>query len=650
MDNKNLILALVLSGGILLVWQLFFVPATVPHAVTPSPTPITGSEAQPGVEGTTTAQGSSEPAKPRERAEVLAEAPRVPVANPRLSGSINLRGGALDDLVLTQYHETIDPKSPNIILLAPRGTEHPYYLAARWLADGDTPTPDANTAWTASGGSLAPGQPVTLKATVGEVDYEIVYALDQDFMLTVTQRATNRGSAAVALQPYALINRTGIPQTDHTYVLQEGFFGVLDNSYTELDYSDLIDTPGGIVTQPTTGGWFGITDKYWMLLLIPDQNVPVTTRYVHTKPGGEDHFQADITYPKATLEPGQSVETLVRSYAGARVATVVDRYNDDESLGINRFYLAIDYGWIFFLSRPIYLALQWFHGLVGNFGVAILLLVVCVRLLLFPLANKAYKSMAKMRQLQPKMVELRERYKDDKPKFQQEIMQLYKKQGANPLAGCLPILCQIPIFIALYNVLYGTIEMRHAPFFGWIKDLSAPDPTSWLNGFGLLPWDVPNLGFLNIVSLGVWPIVMGISMWLQYQLNPQPTDKVQAKIFAWMPVIFTFMLGHFASGLVIYWAWNNTLSMTQQVYIMKRQGMPVGRKQHAAVAAAEKAKKAAAGPVIEGEAVQIEAKPARQPIARSESKLRAEGKLPPKGKTPPGKAKPKAKPKPKTKG
>jgi YidC/Oxa1 family membrane protein insertase len=652
MDQKNLTLTLVISGAIILVWMLFFTPSYEP-APAPAPTPVTaGGEAVPGAEGqpapqpgTTTA---GEPAKPRDRAQVLAESPRVGVMNPRLLGSINLTGGALDDLTLTEYRETLTPGSPSITLLAPRGSDKPYYLAVRWLGGEGVATPDAETAWTASASALAPGKPVTLSARVGEIDYEIVYALDENFLLTITQRATNRGTTPVSLSPYALVNRTGIPPTDYTYIVQEGFFGVLDNSYTELDYDELMEAPGGTVGQATTGGWFGITDKYWMVLLIPDQALPVKTRYVHTRTAAGDVFQADVTYPAGVLEPGQSLETTVRSYAGARVATIVDSYDEDESLGINRFYLAIDYGWIFFLSRPIYLALEWFYGIVGNFGVAILLLVVCVRILLFPLANKAYKSMARMRVLQPKMIELRERYKDDKAKFQQEIMGLYKKEGANPLAGCLPILMQIPIFIALYNVLYGTIEMRHAPFFGWIQDLSAPDPTSWINLFGLLPYDVPDLGLLNILSLGVWPLIMGFTMWAQYRLNPQPTDPMQAKIFAWMPVLFTFMLGQFAAGLVIYWAWNNLLSMAQQAYIMHRHGMPVGRKAQAAAAAktaAEAKALAALPPEQRAEAEKAQEKPARQAVAKSQSKLKAEGILPPS--KPKGRGKPPAKPKPK---
>ena len=600
MEQKNLLLAIAISIAVIVGWQfvampLFFPPA--PHVAAPqtpsaAPGATPGSTAGESVPGST---GQSAPATPttgeaaqtttRERDVVIAETPRVPVDTPALLGSINLKGGQLDDLVLRRYHETIDPTSPLIVLLSPRGTAEPYYAGVRWLAEGNVALPDAETLWTAEGDRLTPTTPVTLKTTVGQLDFEIVYAIDDDYMVTITQRVTNQGGETVKIAPYALANRIGIPKLDTSYVVHEGMFGVLADTYEEVDYSDLMDQPGGIVQHDTTGGWLGFTHKYWALILVPDQATPTTARYVYSRTDNRDRFQADATYPKQDLAPGASTESQVRFFAGAREPQVVDRYDEE---GVHRFYLAVDYGWIFFLSRPIYLALHWFHGLVGNFGVAILLLVVCVRILLFPLANKAYRSMGKMRVLQPKMLELRERYKDDKVKFQQEIMGLYRKEGANPLAGCLPILVQIPIFIALYNVLYGTIEMRHAPFFGWIKALSAPDPTSWMNLFGLLPYDVPHLGFLSIISLGAWPILMGITMWLQYRLNPQPTDPVQAKIFAWMPVIFTFMLGHFAAGLVIYWAWNNTLSMTQQVIIMRRAGMPVGRKANAKAAAAAK--------------------------------------------------------------
>jgi len=617
MEQKNMILAIAISIALIVGWQYLIVPTFFPAPPPPAPQVSQGGESVPqagGQQAQPAPSAGGEAAQPavRSRAEVLAETPRVPVETPSVQGSINLKGGQLDDLTLRQYRETIDPQSPLIVLLSPRGTAEPYYAGVRWAAADGTPVPDAETLWTAEPGArLTPSTPVTLRTTLGDIDYEIVYAIDDDYMVTIAQRATNRGAAPVSLAPYALANRIGIPQLDASYVVHEGMFGVLGDTYEEVDYDELMEEPSGLVRRETTGGWLGFTHKYWSLILVPDQGVPTVGRYVYSRSDNRDRFQADLTYPTEQLAPGATGESRVRVFAGAREPEVIDRYDEE---GVHRFYLAVDYGWIFFLSRPIYLALHWFHGLVGNFGVAILLLVVCVRILLFPLANKAYKSMGKMRLLQPKMLELRERYKDDKARFQQEIMGLYRKEGANPLAGCLPILVQIPIFIALYNVLYGTIEMRHAPFFGWIQDLSAPDPTSWMNGFGLLPWSVPDLGILNLLSLGVWPIVMGITMWAQYRLNPQPTDPVQAKIFAWMPIIFTFMLGHFAAGLVIYWAWNNLLSMAQQVVIMHRQGMPIGRKA-TAKAAADAAAAAKAAPAIEEKPAAPAGPPKPQPRA-----------------------------------
>ena len=581
-----MILAIAISIAVILGWQYLLMPALYPPPPPAPPVSTTGEPVPDAGQPQTQTQpttGTEAEAKVRSRAEVLAEAPRVPIETPAVRGSINLKGGQIDDLILRHYRETIDPTSPEIVLLSPRGAAAPYYAGVRWLGVEGTPVPDAETLWQAEGTRLTPESPVTLRATVGTLDYEIVYAIDRDYLVTATQRVTNRGESPVSVAPYGLLNRTGIPKLDAAFVVHEGLFGVLGDTYEEVDYEDLIEEPGGVVQRATTGGWLGITDKYWSVIVIPEQSTPATARHVYDRGTTAPRFQSDVTYGAQAVAPGATLETRMQIFAGARVPEVIDRYDE---AGVHRFYLAVDYGWIFFLSRPIYLALHWFNGLVGNFGVAILLLVVCVRILLFPLANKSYKSMGKMRKLQPKMLELRERYKDDKPRFQQEIMALYKKEGANPLAGCLPIMVQIPIFIALYNVLYGTIEMRHAPFFGWIQDLSAPDPTSWMNLFGILPYDVPDLGILNFFSLGFWPLLMGLTMWLQYRLNPQPTDPMQAKIFAWMPIIFTFMLGHFAAGLVIYWAWNNILSMTQQVIILRQQGMPIGRKAHAAAAAA----------------------------------------------------------------
>lgn len=577
--NRNMVLAIVLSMVIFFGFQYFFSPEPRPvQPATPGVSTSVDQPQPPASETTTASSDTSQAESIRPRDEVLAQTQRVQIKSPRLSGSITLVGGRLDDITLNDYRETVDPASPPVVLLAPRGTEHPYFVNFSWTADDpNTALPGNDTLWQADGTELAPGKPVTLSWDNGAgLLFERTFAIDEDFLLTVTQRVTNKGSAAVSLAPYGIVTRVGLPPgLQSSYLLHEGPVGVVNDTLEEFDYDEVMESANGTIAQNTQGGWIGFTDKYWSVLLIPAQDRTSAFTFRHTQEGNQPVFRADSVDAVSQVAPGTSVESQFNLFAGAKVARIVDRYNDEK--GFQRFYLAVDYGWLFFLARPIYLALEWFFGLVGNFGIAIMLLVVCVRLLLFPLANKSYKSMAKMRKLQPKMLELRERFKDDKPRFQKEIMGLYKKEGANPLAGCLPILCQIPIFLALYNVLYGTIEMRHAPFFGWIQDLSAPDPTTWVNLFGLLPFDRPDLGILNLLQLGIFPILMGITMWAQYRLNPQPTDPVQAKIFAWMPIIFTFMLGQFQSGLVIYWCWNNLLSMTQQIVIMRNMGVPLGR-------------------------------------------------------------------------
>ncbi len=582
---KNLILAVALSIAIVLAFQFFFVPPppqAPPQQQTTSETATGGQSGNqsgvPGIEGAATVE-------PQTKDEILAESPRLPIETARLGGSIALKGARMDDLVLKDYHTELSKESPNIELLAPRGSEYPYFAAVRWSSTDGTTVPGSDTVWKTNATVLNADVPVTLYWENGEGQrFEIEIGVDQDYMFTLKQRVINSADKTVQVKAYGLINRVGIPPTlDTAFIVHEGLVGVFNDTYEEVDYDTVEEAPASTANNPTRtitnrseGGWIGFFDKYWTVLLIPEQSSDVDAHFSYSPVNGGDTYQTSMTYNPYDVASGATREDSFHLFAGAREPNLIDHYND--TLHIDKFYLAVDYGWIFFLARPIYLALNWFHGLVGNFGVAILLLVVCVRILLFPLANKAYKSMAKMRKLQPRMLELRERYKEDKPRFQKEMMGLYKKEGANPVAGCLPMLVQIPIFIALYNVLYGTILMRHAPFFGWIQDLSAPDPTTWMNLFGLLPYTVPNLGILQIFSLGVFPLFMGFTMWAQYRLNPQPTDPLQAKIFAWMPVVFTFMLGQFAAGLVIYWAWNNVLSMAQQVIIMRRQGIPIGGK------------------------------------------------------------------------
>jgi YidC/Oxa1 family membrane protein insertase len=394
-------------------------------------------------------------------------------------------------------------------------------------------------------------------------------------MFTVRQRVINNGAQAVSLSPYGLLNRTGTPETLGFYILHEGLIGILNESLQEVDYSDVKDAEKRTIPATTTGGWLGITDKYWGTALIPDQSVTVNTRFFSPMQGSSDVYQADYVYKEPLVAaPGGTVEAKSLLFAGAKRVVQIDTYRDN--LGIAYFDKIVDFGWFYYITKPLFYALHWLNEKIGNFGIAILILTVCIKALFFPLANKSYKAMAKMRKLQPDMLSLRERFGEDKQRLNQEMMALYKREGANPMSGCLPILIQIPVFFALYKVMFVTIEMRQAPFFGWIKDLSAPDPTSILNAFGLFPWGVPELGALNVLNLGVWPLVMGITMFLQQRLNPQPPDPIQAKIFLFMPIMFTFLLATFPAGLVIYWAWNNTLSILQQMLIMKQAGVSFG--------------------------------------------------------------------------
>ncbi|MCZ6604452.1 MAG: membrane protein insertase YidC, partial [Alphaproteobacteria bacterium] len=566
MDQRNLILAIVLSLAILLTFQFFVVE---PQKVTPgdpngqvaeqmTPSPQAGTPAAPTPPGAAGIAASGEPGA-MSRDEALVTSARVRIETPTLTGSIALTGGRIDDLILSEYRETIEPDSPNIVLLSPSASEAPYFADFGWssVAPGMV-LPNADTVWKTNSTVLTPDRPVTLSWDNGAgLRFERTYAIDEHYMFTVSQRVVNSSDKAVSLAPYGLISRTGTPPILGFYILHEGLIGVFDDVLQEIDYSDLKDDKR--IEQQTTGGWIGITDKYWMVALVPDQDKTVDTRFLYDAASGVDKYQTDFLYEAMSVPSGGSAETTSRLFAGAKNVTGLDDYRD--RLGIARFDLSVDFGWFYWLTKPLFYALHYIAEKVGNFGVAILILTVGVKLVFFPLANKSYTSMAKMRRLQPQMIELRERYKEDKQRLNQEMAALYKKEGANPISGCLPIVIQIPVFFALYKVMFVTIEMRQAPFFGWIQDLSAPDPTSIINVFGLLPFVVPNLGPLDIINIGVWPLLMGLTMFLQQQLNPQPPDPIQAKIFLFMPIIFTFLLARFPAGLVIYWTWNNILSM-----------------------------------------------------------------------------------------
>jgi len=579
MEQRNLLIAIVLSVGILIAFQFAFERMRPPQppspsggqsATAPATTGRTPQSAAPTPSASSTAPGAATPeaAAPARAAETretaLAEQPRVKIETPRLHGSIDLLGARFDDLTLATYHETVDPKSPEVELLSPPGTLDPYLAEFGWVAaTPDVKVPGPQTRWTASGGPLTPTNPVILTWDNGQgLIFTRTISVDPNYMFTVRDSIRDTGSTPVKLLPYGLISRTGTPHVAGYYILHEGMIGYLDGSIQEVKYSSL--NPDKPLDYSSSGGWLGFTDKYWLTSLIPPQDEGIKARFTHTVDGGIDRYQADYLGPEVTVAPDGSTETSARFFAGAKEVNLLDAYKDS---GIPLFDRAIDFGWFYFLTKPIFLILQFFYQILGNFGLAILLLTLCVKLLFFPLANKSYNAMSKMKLLQPEIQKLRERFPDDKARQQQEMMALYKRVGANPLAGCLPIVIQIPVFFALYKVLFVTIEMRHAPFFGWIHDLSAPDPTSFANLFGLIPFSPP-----AILMIGAWPLFMGLTMFLQQKLNPQPVDPVQARMFMLLPIVFTYMLAAFPAGLVIYWAWNNLLSIAQQWAIMHRAG------------------------------------------------------------------------------
>lgn len=582
-ENRNTILAIVLSLIVLLGWQYFVAAPQLERqqaelqaqqeAAQKAATGTANPDApQPtGSQGANTAApAAGQQAAFANRDTALAASQRVTIDTPSLEGSLNLKGGRLDDIRLKDYHETVDKSSPTIVLFSPSGSPKPYYADYGWVGDpgSNIALPGPDTIWSIDGETtLTPSTPVTLSWDNGAgLIFKRTFSVDDNYMFTVNQAVENTGADAVTLYPYGLIARKGMPETNGIYILHEGLLGVFGaDGLKEVDYDDLMEE-GSIRPSKVDQGWLGITDKYWAATLIPTPGQEFQPGFSHS--ATTDVFQADYLGNGVTIAGGATGESSSYLFAGAKETKVLDGY--EEALGIERFELLIDWGWFYFLTKPMFFAIDWFFHLFGNFGVAILVVTVIVKLIFFPLANKSYVSMSKMKLVQPQMTEIREKYSDDRQKQQQALMELYKKEKINPLAGCLPILVQIPVFFALYKVLYVTIEMRHAPFFGWIQDLSAPDPTTIFNLFGLIPWDPPQM-----LMLGVWPLIMGITMFIQMKMNPAPPDPTQQMIFTWMPVIFTFMLASFPAGLVIYWAWNNTLSVTQQYVIMRRQGAKV---------------------------------------------------------------------------
>ena len=494
---------------------------------------------------------------------------RIKIDAPRLQGSISLKGIKIDDLTFKDYKETLDEDDKLVTLFKPGSTKGGYFSNFGWIkasSDENFDLPNDQTVWSTNSKKITNKKSATFSWTNNQgIQFEQEILVDEDFMFTIKQKIINNSNKDISLIPVGKISRTDTPETLGFFILHEGPIGVVDNVLEEIDYKDLKKNIGPIEYN-SKGGWFGITDKYWLATIIPDQSSNVIARYQFYTKNNKEKYQVDFKGGIVEIPSNKSITIKSLLYAGAKEIKLLDKYEKEYS--IPRLDFAIDFGWYYFLTKPFLYILIFFKNISGNFGVSIILLTLLIKLIFFPLANKSYVAMQKMKELQPQLLRIKETYKNDKVKLNQEMMALYKREKVNPAAGCLPILIQIPVFFALYKILFVSLEMRHAPFYLWIQDLSVADPTSILNLFGLLPYD-PN--FLpKMINIGIWPLIMGISMWIQQKLNPQPTDPMQAKIFKFLPIFFTFILAPFPSGLVIYWTANNVLSMAQQILIKQR--------------------------------------------------------------------------------
>jgi YidC/Oxa1 family membrane protein insertase len=569
-EQKNLFLAIGLSVAIIVIFQFLF----------PQQAPITQSINEVGekIQPTTSIDDNDLVTSKiiKSKDEIINLSDRIEIDTPSVFGSINLKGAIIDDLILIKYNERLNDNSKKITLFSPDGTANPYYFELGWKQISDDSSivdlPDLQTEWSSLNKKLTPSKPVTLSWTNNQnITFKILFEIDSNYLFNITQIIENNSTNSIKIFPYRLIKRINMPETINFFILHEGLISQLDDKLLEKKYDDLLDDCSSksnakklFCDQKSTGGWLGFTDKYWMATLIPDQNKSISANFRHGN-NGRDNFRVGYVGELVNVLSNSSYIYNGQLFAGAKNLNILDKY---KNTGIPKFTDAIDWGWFSFLTKPISFSINWFYGYVGNFGLAIIAFTILMRLILFPLAHTSFKSMAKMKKLQPEMQQLKETYPDDRQKMQQELMALYKREGANPIAGCLPIVVQIPIFFSLYKVLFVTIEMYHAPFYGWIHDLSAPDPLGILTIFGLIQWDVPNA--LSIVNIGILPILMGFTMWLQQKLNPAPTDATQAKIFAFLPFVFTFILAGFAAGLVLYWSVNNILSIAQQWLIQRK--------------------------------------------------------------------------------
>jgi YidC/Oxa1 family membrane protein insertase len=558
MENRNVIIAVILSTAILIGWSMYFENTDEAQK---KRLEIQGkTETQTNIQKPETPQtGKAVPTKAISRSDALKESDRVFIENSNLSGSISLRGALIDDIILKNYRETLDKSSKPIVVLSPKKSENGYFVESGWATTkSDVKVPDNNSVWQIrEGKKLTPASPVTLEWNNREgVVFSKKIELDDKYLFKITETIRNEKSKTIELFHYSQITKNTKPNTENFYILHEGLIGVVDKNLKEETYSTIEKEKK---TYTGKSGWFGITDKYWMSAIIPESGKSFKGEYSFA-----NSYKANFIISEPTIaNPQKSTSNTLKIFIGAKEVYPIDNYTEKEK--IDRFDLSIDWGWFYFITKPLFFVIDYIFKIVGNFGVAIIILTLLVRILFFPLNNYSFKSMAKMKVLQPEMLRIKELYKDDMKRTQQEMMALYKREKVNPLSGCLPILVQIPIFFAVYKMLFVTLEMRHAPFFGWIKDLSAADPTTIFNLFGLIPWNPP-----SFLMIGVWPILMGITMYFQMKLNPTPPDPIQAKIFAFFPLIMTVMLATFPSGLVVYWTVSNVLTMAQQYYIMKQ--------------------------------------------------------------------------------
>ncbi len=558
MENRNVIIAVILSTAILIGWSMYF---ENPDEAQRKRLEIQGkTETQTNIQKPETPQTTkANPTKAISRGEALKEGDRVSIENSNLAGSISLRGAIIDDIVLKNYRETLDKNSKPIVVLSPKKSDEGYFVESGWATTkSDIKVPDNNSIWQIRDGKkLTPTSPVILEWNNREgIIFSKKIEVDNKYLFKITETIRNEKNKTIELFHYSQITKNTKPTTENFYILHEGLIGVVDKNLKEETYSTIEKEKK---TYAGKSGWFGITDKYWMSAIIPESGKSFKGEYSFA-----NSYKANFIISEPTIaNPQKSTSATLKIFIGAKEVYPIDNYTEIEK--IDRFDLSIDWGWFYFITKPLFFVIDYIFKIVGNFGLAIIILTLIVRILFFPLNNYSFKSMAKMKVLQPETLRLKELYKDDVKRTQQEMMALYKREKVNPLSGCLPILIQIPIFFAVYKMLFVTLEMRHAPFFGWIKDLSAADPTTIFNLFGLIPWNPP-----SFLMIGVWPILMGITMYFQMKLNPTPPDPIQAKIFAFFPLIMTVMLATFPSGLVVYWTVSNVLTMAQQYYIMKK--------------------------------------------------------------------------------